>query len=146
MILPSTMGPLGTSVTTPARLGPPSPCLAESIDPNSHDVMDVLVGMDPIDSQVMTALTVQRGSGAAVREDGIRLSDLRKLTPSLYVQVQGRVNEALGRLISRGDIKLISITEDVYDEANQAAQYSISWINLRALDGSVRQANLMKTA
>jgi hypothetical protein len=102
--------------------------------------------MDPIDSQVMTALTVQRGSGAAVREDGIRLWDLKKMLPSLLVEVRGRVNEALQRLIEHGDIRLVSVSEDVYDEANQSAQYSISWINQRALDGSIRTANMVKTA
>ena len=146
IILPSTMAPCGLSVTIPSRLGPPSPCLADQIDPNTHDVLDVLVGMDPIDSQVMTALTVQRGSGAAVREDGIRLWDLKKMLPSLLVDVRGRVNEALQRLIDHGDIRLVSVSEDVYDEANQSAQYSISWINQRALDGSIRTANMVKTA
>jgi len=139
--LPSTLSPLGQSFTSPSALGPPSTLLADNIDPETHDYNSLTTGIDPIDSQVLTALSVIRGSGAAVEDTGNKFADIRKITKSVRTEIDTEVRTTLGRLISAGDIRFDGTIFDFIDDGNQAVNIRIQWVNLRSGTGAVTGVN-----
>jgi hypothetical protein len=134
--------PVGYGVTAPARLGAPSPLLAENIDPKTHDYIDLTSGVHPVDAQVLIALKVVRGSGASVTEDGQRFATVRKITTTVKTEIESLVREALARLISQQDIEYLGTTFENVDPGNQTINATVQWKNLRALDDEVRSAPL----
>ena len=123
----------------PSQLARPSPLLADNIDPNSHDYVSLTETVHPIDAQVILALKLDRGSGAAVENDGIRLRDIRKMTDDAQTQIKSRVREALGRLISAGDVRLVGVSFENWDESSQAGGPFVRFVNLRARDDRIRE-------
>ena len=145
----STLSSLGFFVP-PSQLGPPSPLLADNIDPKTKDFRDLFVGADPVDDQVQVAVTTNLGSGSAVLDTGIRLTR-RKMTSDIQDILEADVRQALKRLITNRDISFSSITFGVdsqgnptgqVDQANQTAQINIEFKNLRALDPVARKLQL----
>lgn len=147
----STLSPLGFFVA-PSALGPPSPLLADNIDPATKDLRDLFEGADPIDDQVQVTVMTTRGSGGSVLATGLRLNR-RKMTDDLQDSLEGDVRLALKPLIVNRDInfKRISFGTDPtqtgkptgeVDEANQTAQLNIEYRNLRAFDPKVRKLQL----
>ena len=59
----STLNPLGFFVA-PSALGPPSPLLADNVDPVTRDFRDLFEGADPIDDSVQVAMTSSTISGS----------------------------------------------------------------------------------
>ena len=147
----STLNPLGFFVA-PSALGPPSPLLADNVDPKTKDFASLFVGADPVDDAVQVALMTNRGSGGSVLQTGIKLGR-RKMTADLRVVLEGDVRQALKVLTDNKDIdfKRISFGQDDgtgqptgdVDEANQTAQINIEYRNLRAFDLKVRQRPLI---
>lgn len=135
----TTVNPIGFFIRAPAALGPPSPVLADNIDPETRDHADLFVGADVIDAQVLVALTTIRGSGPSVEEVGIEPSPT-KMTASLENEITSDVRNALAALVKNGDIRIVAITFDFVDETNQAAQARVEYRNLRALDTGTRTA------
>ncbi|MHC4501010.1 MAG: hypothetical protein ACYS21_18065 [Planctomycetota bacterium] len=134
--------PVGYGVTSPSRLGAPSPLLAENIDPETHDYVSLTSGVHPIDSQVIIALKVARNSGASVTEDGQRFTTVKKITNTVKTQIESLVREALGRLIAQQDIEYFGTTFETVDPGNQTINATVQWANLRAADDQVRSAPL----
>ena len=108
----------------------PSPLLADNVDPATRDFADLFVGMDPVDAQVLVALTTIRGSGAAVENDGVPAAP-RKMTDALARELEGDARLALRRLVEFGDVQIISAAPDVVDDSVQFAQMRVSYHNLR---------------
>lgn len=152
--LGSTLNPVGFFIAAPGRLGPPSPLLADNIDPKTKDFRDLFVGADPIDDQVQVTIMTNLGSGGSVLATGIRLTR-RKMVSDLQDTLEGDVRQALSRLSQARDIQFARITfgQDIgngqpsgeVDEANQSAQINVEFRNLRALDPKVRQLPLQAT-
>ncbi len=146
----STLSPLGFFVP-PSSLGPPSPLLADNIDPTTKDFRDLFEGADPIDDQVQVAMMTNLGSGGSVLSTGIRLTR-RKMIDDLGTMLQGDVRQALKTLTDNRDIsfKRISLGGDdgtgqptgEVDEANATAQVNVEYHNLRAFDPNVRRQPL----
>lgn len=134
--------PVGYGVTSPSRLGAPSPLLAENIDPVTHDFVDLTSGVHPIDAQVQIALKIVRNSGAAVTQDGQRFNTVRKITGTIKTEIESLVREALARLIVQQDIQYIGTTFKTADDGNQTVEATVQFKNLRALDDKVRTAPL----
>lgn len=145
----STLNPLGFFVP-PSQLGPPSPQLADNIDPRTKDWRDLFVGADPIDDQVQVAVMTNLGSGGSVLDTGIRLTR-RKMTSDIQDTLEADVRQALKRLVTNRDINFARISFGVdaageptgeVDEANQTAQINVEFRNLRALDPKARKLQL----
>ncbi len=144
--LPSTSSPVGYGVTSPGQLAPPSPLLADNIDPQTHDYVSLFRSIDPIDAQVIIALKIVKGSGAAVEDDGSRFRDIRKITQSVKTEIKSEVRRALARLIANRDIKYKGVAFDVFDPSNRTIQARVQWVNLRAFDGAVKSASISFSA
>ena len=136
-VIPPTTSPLGFFTPSPGALTPPSPLLADLIDPNTHEYISLFTGDDPIDAQVLIALKTVLGSGAAVTSIGSKLSSIRKITESTPGDVEAEVRNALAALIQQGDIRLVSVSV----EAHAAGQIEavVKYVNMRARDRSIRE-------
>ncbi len=142
----STLGSLGFFVA-PSQLGPPSPLLADNIDPRTKDFRDLFEGADPVDDQVQVTVMTNLGSGGSVLQTGIRLNR-RKMLNDLRDTLEGDVRQALKLLTTNGDIDFKRITfggpdpagdpTGIIDESSQSAQINIEYRNLRAFDVKVR--------
>jgi hypothetical protein len=132
--IPPAGSPLGFFIASPAALGPPSPLLADNLDPETRDYRSLFVGMDVIDAQVQVALTILRGSGASVVEDGLPTPP-RKIEQTIQRDAEGLIRRAFARLVANGDVRLDAVPVVVeQDTVNVTANY----FNLRALDASPR--------
>ncbi len=143
----STLSPLGFFIA-PSAVGPPSPLLADQVDPKTRDFADLFVGADPIDDSVQVAVMTTLGSGGSVLQTGIRLDD-NKMTTNIQDSLEGSMRAALKTLIVNRDIDIKRITfgtdptqtgrpTGTVDEANQTAQLNVEFRNLRAFDLKVR--------
>ncbi len=136
-------------VAAPGAIGPPSPLLADAIDPTTHDFTSLTIGVDPIDAQVLTALVILRDSGAAVLGVGLRITE-RKMLGDINVTIGSAVKQALSTLVARRDIQFNGVdfgeNNEGIDPANQTVNFAVRWVNLRALDRRVRQANVPLTS
>lgn len=141
--------PLSFFVASPGALGPPSSLLADNIDPTTHDFTSLTIGIDPIDSQVLTALVTLRNSGAAVIDVGLRI-DETKMVGEIAVIINSVVKQALSTLVARRDIQFRGVDfgtlNEGIDPGNQTVNFAVRWVNLRALDKVVRQANIPLTS
>ncbi len=145
----STLTPLGFFVA-PSALGPPSPLLADNVDPVTRDFRDLFEGADPIDDSVQVAVMTTLGSGGSVLQTGIRLNR-RKLTTDIQNSLTGDMRAALKTLVTNRDIDIKRITFGVdangqptgtVDESTQSAQLNVEYRNLRAFDLKVRSLQL----
>lgn len=145
LVIPFTGSEIGFFIRSPGALGPPSPLLADNIDPETNDFASLTVGMNVIDSQVVVAVTYLRGSGAAIMEDGIKFTS-RKMTDSMKREIKADVKIALGRLIRNGDILFRGVNFGTNDEGidpgHQQTNILVSYVNLRALDERVRTISI----
>jgi hypothetical protein len=141
--------PLGFFVASPGALAPPSALLADSIDPFTHDYASLTTGVDPIDAQVLVALTILRDSGASVIGTGLRITDT-KILADIQLTLASAVSRALSTLIAKRDIQLVAVDfgddGEGVDAGNQVVNFAVKWVNLRALDRAVRQADIPLTS
>lgn len=138
MPLPSTLAPIGAVAVPGLALQPPSPLLAEDIDPATGDYRSLFEGADPIDAQVQLAVSTVRGSGLSVLEDGLEIT-ADKMDDSVLRTLESDVRIALGRLISNGDILLEGVEFVQVSEADATVQLHANYVNLRSGDRRVRQ-------
>jgi len=129
--LPSTVGPIGSSVAVTLPVGTFSPITADFIDPATGNYSSMVSGIDPIDAQVVIAMNTVRGSGACVTEDGCNLENIRKIRETVQREIESEIRVALKRLIDNGDIRLRSFTFDVQKE-NQYVGVVVEYKNVRA--------------
>lgn len=141
IVVPFTGSEIGFFIRSPGALGPPSPLLADNIDPETNDFASLFTGMNVIDAQVVVAVTYIRESGAAIMEDGIKFTS-RKIDKSTKREVTADVKIALGRLIRNGDIRFVGVdfgeADEGIDPSSQSVNILIKYVNLRALDDQVR--------
>lgn len=132
----------------PSQSGPPSPLLADNIDPRTRDFADLFVGADPVDAQVQVAVSTTLGSGPCVQDVGIRVTR-NKMTEDFPGSIQNDVRQALTRQVKARDISIAGVTigepvgltgkaSGVVNESAQAVQVNVQYRNLRALDPRVR--------
>jgi hypothetical protein len=129
--LPSTVNPIGTSVAVTLPVITFSPITADYIDPATGDYASMTSGLNPIDAQVILAMSTVRGSGAAVMEEGCNLENIRKIRDTVKREIESEVRVALKRLIDNGDIRLGTFTFDVQGN-NQYVGMVVNYQNLRA--------------
>lgn len=132
----------------PSQSGPPSPLLADNIDPRTRDFADLFTGADPVDAQLQVAVSTTLGSGPCVADTGIRITR-NKMTDDFPTTITNDVRQALARQVKARDIQIVGITigepdgltgkaTGVVNEAAQSVQVNVQYRNLRALDPRVR--------
>jgi hypothetical protein len=121
--------------------GQPPGILADAIDPYTGEYLSILKGMDPIDAQVLDALTIKRGSGAAVRNDGQRFADIKKVDDAAATLIDGETRRALSRLVENQDIRVARV-DPVADQNNDYADVVVQFKNLRARPKDLRAARV----
>ena len=131
--LPSTNTPIGYGVAPPSLLGPPSPLLADKIDPKTHDYESLFEGRDPVEAAVLLAFSIVRNSGAAVVNVGHRFHTIRKILPSIESEIDSKARECLRLLIKNRHIQYRGV-EILVDNGNQTVEAMVKWVNLRAMD------------
>ena len=115
---------------TSARPKPPT-ILADYLDPETGDFASMIRTLDPVDAQVLIALSVKRGSGAAVTADGNELYKIKKILPSCARDVEAAVRNSLSRLVSNRDIDPPTVSVEV-NKGSQSVEALISWYNRRS--------------
>jgi hypothetical protein len=110
--------------------------LADNINPRTGDFKSLFIGMDPIESQVLDALRIQRNSGPSVIGFGNELHKLDKIVSGDEPQITAMVRSALEHLIRNRDINLLGV-DVVQDPENQFSSITVRWVNLRALNNPV---------
>jgi phage baseplate assembly protein W len=129
--LPSTVGPIGSSVAVTSPVMTFSPITADYIDPATGDYASMTSGLHPIDAQVILAMSTVKGSGTAVMDLGCNLEKIRKIRDTVKREIESEVRVALKRLIDNGDIRLGTFTYDVQSN-NQYVGMVVNYVNLRA--------------
>lgn len=142
-LIPSTLTPAGYGVVAPSELGPPSPLLADNLDFSTGDFVSLEEGMDPIESQVCSALRIQRASGPAVKKDGSNFHKIRKMNVS-DMELSSTAKEAFSRLIRNKDIEFRGLDKTYWETESQTGEVYIKWRNLRALKTGERSTLIYK--
>lgn len=120
----------------------PPGVIAPAIDPKTHEFLSIDKGMDPIDSQVLIALTRKRGSGAAVAEHGQSFDEIRKIDDTTAALLESKTRTALKRLTDRGDIVISRLTPEANQDGD-TANLTVEFQNLRARGGPVARKVLV---
>ncbi len=122
MSSPTVVPPAGTSPVGAFLLeehtGPGSPpaMLADPVDPKTGEYLSISRSFDPTDGAVLTALSIERGSGSAVQNVGQRFRDATHITPQLSSFFQQEVAQALRHLTASKQIRLESVTVVTEDD------------------------------
>ena len=121
------------------ELGLPAPILADMIDPETGEFESLLEGRDPVDAQVLVALSIARGTGAAVLNTGNRFRDARFVSEDDARLIESEARRALALLVSRGDIEILSLTVQSRDDftldsgiVDDFLELTVIYLNLRA--------------
>lgn len=138
-------GPLGFApVAAPSPGGSQTP-KAPLLHPGTHDAVPVgdglLLGVHPTDQAVAFALGIQRSSIASAPEQGHTLGDLEHAARDLEAQVRQRIEQALSRLIDRGEIRLLGV-----DTTRLPGGFAVdvTYQNLRLFPAAQRSLRLLQ--
>lgn len=129
--LPSTVGPIGSSVAVTSPVMTFSPITADFIDPATGDYASLTSGLHPIDAQVILAMSTVKGSGAAVMDEGCNLENIRKIRDTVKREIESEIRVALKRLVANGDIRLNTFAFDV-QASNHYVGVVVNYQNMRA--------------
>jgi hypothetical protein len=131
-IPPAGLSPAGFFVPlTFAAPSEPPGILADAVDPETREYLSIVRGIDPIDEQVLIALTLKRGSGAAVTDEGQDFASIRKMDESTATLIDTETRRALSRLVTQADIRIRKITP-LADANDDWAEVVVEYENLRA--------------
>lgn len=106
----------------------------EQLDRATFEYLSLLEGMDPIDEQVMIALSRVRKSGAAVQNTGSDFFGASpKITEGTPAAVRNEARNGLKLLLDRRDISVESV-DVTPDDATNSFVVEVGFRNLRAKD------------
>lgn len=141
VIEPAGVSPAGLFVAqTFADPSLPPGILCPARDPKTKEYLSISRGMDPIDDQVITAMTVRRASGVAVLDDGNEFSTIESVTEAAPQLIDSVARRALARLVTNGDIA-IRTCEGVADPDDDFGELHLRFANLRAKAARERVLN-----
>jgi len=106
--------------------GAPPGILADAIDPVTGDYLSIERGFDPTDAAVLTALTVQRGSGSAVETVGQRYQDLERVDDTASQFLAAETERALKRLVDSRQV----VVDSTQLLGNDWAEVHVSYRNI----------------
>lgn len=136
-IPPAGLAPAGFFVpqTFAAPSDPPA-ILADAVDPQTGEYLSISRGMDPVDQQVLIALTLKKGSGAAVADDGQEFEKIRKVDESSSRLIDAEARRALARLVQQRDIRVRSVLPN---SDSDWAEVVVNYENARAVGDRRKQ-------
>lgn len=91
----------------------PVPILADDIDPKTGEYRSITRSANLSDATVSYLLSIQRGSGAAVRSFGHRLREIRQVEEQSVELVASYLRQALEPATKSGMIRLDKVTATV---------------------------------
>lgn len=150
-ILASGLSPLGGEAEILSPLEPAPSILADKIDPETGEYESLFEGRDPVDAQVLIAVSIARGTGAAVLATGNRFRDAKFVSERDKNVITSEARRALSGLLDRGDIEILEmsvLSRDEFDGAPGIDDYlelTIVYLNLRA-NGDRRRTISTKVA
>ncbi|WP_437759478.1 hypothetical protein [Sorangium sp. So ce1389] len=116
--------------------GSPPAYLADWIDAQTGDLESILTGIDPVDSMVQLAVTIERGTGAAVTDVGHRFRTVKKVDDSTPSLLRSLAEEALSSLLQRKLIRLERLDVEADPDGDLGAIF-LAYSNL--LSGTRRE-------
>lgn len=129
--------PAGTSAAslfTPVSYADPADppvLLADDIDPATGELASLFTRIHPVDAMVVEAFRFERGSGAAVQNDGQRFLDIKKVGPSTARQMEDEARRVLQPLVDRQDVRIDTIKAEAGVEASDLGALFLEYTNLR---------------
>lgn len=121
--------------------GPPT-ILADMIDPETGEFASLTRGRSVADGIVQHLVTVQRGSGAAVRRFGQRFREITHNDATSRETLESLVAEALKPAVDSGTIRFERIVTEADPEDPTQAQLTVEYIDLLSTN---KDANRRKT-
>lgn len=97
----------------------PAAILADSIDPITGDYTSLVQGRPLADAYAIEALRVQRGTGAAVRDQGNRYRELTHVDDEAIELVESMTREAFADAEQAGVARLVRVVAEA-DESDPA--------------------------
>lgn len=104
--------------------------LADDIDPKTGEIRS-LRGADPVDAAVLFQLTVERGSGGAVLDDGQAFDAVKKNNLDAPQRLRFEAERVMRRFVERGDLSVTAIDIVAGEAAGDLGALSITYNNLR---------------
>lgn len=123
---------------TPATFADPaSPpaLLADYIDPATGELLSLFTYVHPVDAMVVEAFRLERGTGAAIQNDGHAFSAIKKVTEATPRQLEDEARRILKPLVDRGDIKIGTLQTEVGIDATDLGAVFIEYTNLHTGKG-----------
>lgn len=120
----------GAEVVSPAQ---PPAILADDIDPATGEYRTILSGIHPVDAAVGEAFRLQKGTGAAVADDGHEFRKIRKIGSSTPRELRDEALRTLKALIDRGDVAAVDIVTEAGTPVtgNDVGAVYVAYTNLR---------------
>lgn len=115
MAPPYTIPPAGVSAASfydPTIIDPASPAaqLADDIDPTTGDLRSLFSTPNPVHAAVQFAFALQFGSGAATSGRGHKFGRIRKMSPSIEIEIKNEVTRILEPFITAKLVDDVKIT------------------------------------
>ena len=98
--------------------GKPYGVLADAIDPTTGEFMSIVQGFDPDDAWVLAQLSIDRGTGAAVVDDGRDFSEVSHVSARHASVLQQEILRPLKRLVDQKVIQVVSLKIDELESAD----------------------------
>ena len=90
--------------------GEPPAFLADAIDPMTGEFLSIEQGFDPTDAWVLHQLSLQRGSGSAVLNDGRDYSDVTHVDEPRRRILEQEIRRPLKPLLDSREIEILKLT------------------------------------
>ncbi len=115
MAPPYVLPPAGVSAASfydPHIIDPASPAaqLADDLDPATGDLRSLFSTPNPVHAAVQFAFTLQFGSGAATNGRGHKFAKIRKMSPSIEIELKNEINRILEPFITAKLVDDVKIT------------------------------------
>ena len=112
----------------------PVPMLAEEIDPETGELLSLVVARDPVDAWVVAQLRIVRASGSAVESAGNTLGSIEMNDAGAEALIRTAIQQLLQPAIDRRDIELVDVQVAAGEQgpAFDMAASVITWKNLRS--------------
>lgn len=115
MAPPYTIPAAGVSAASffdPTIIDPASPAaqLADDIDSATGDLRSLFSTPNPVHAAVQFAFTLQFGSGAATNGRGHKFAKIRKMSPSIEIELRNEISRILEPFITQRLVDDVKIT------------------------------------
>jgi hypothetical protein len=111
----------------PAR---PPVLLADDVDEKTGDWRSLFSRVHPVDAAIREAFRLERGTGAAVQNDGHKFRDIKKVGPDTSRQLEDEVRRILAPFVTRKDIEITTILSEAGVTSYDLGAVFVEYTNL----------------